>query len=316
MRLPHFLIAYAKSPLTSTSLQISLLRSSRLTLRSIHPTRAFTMSVPKSASKLVPEDAAKVMVIRDVVPNTITTLSVPFLRAGIMKIGGRGTLVRLRTGSVAVFSPAALTPEVKSKIQAMGTLKYIIAPDFEHHIFVSQYNKEYPQAEVIGVEGLPEKREGSSDTKGVPFQHVFTPKNKLDMHISSEFDDEFSYEYVHAHANKELVFLHRPTKTVIEADLLFNLPATEQYSKSGMDAQSGILTRFFASIMNTKGDMIWQKRFLWYALGRDHVALSESAKRMMKWDFDRIIPCHGDVIETGGKGVMAKALQWYLEPKH
>jgi hypothetical protein len=251
------------------------------------------MSIPKSASKLVPEDPAKVMVIRDVVPSIITTLSVPFLRAGLMKIGGRGTLVRLQTGSVAVFSPAALTPEVKSKIESMGTLKYIIAPDIEHHIFISSYKKEYPQAEVIGVEGLPEKREGNSDTKGVPFQHVFTAKNKLDMQISPEFDAEFSYEFVHSHANKELVLLHRPTRTLIEADLLFNLPATEQYSKSGMDAHSGLLTRLFAALMNTRGDMIWQRRFLWYAIGRDHVPFGESAKRIMKWDFDRIIPCHG-----------------------
>lgn len=44
------------------------------------------------ASKLVPSDPAKVMVIRDVVPNVITTLSVPFWRFGKMKIGGRGTI--------------------------------------------------------------------------------------------------------------------------------------------------------------------------------------------------------------------------------
>ena len=44
------------------------------------------------ASKLVPSDPAKVMVIRDVVPRVITTLSVPFWRFGKIKIGGRGTI--------------------------------------------------------------------------------------------------------------------------------------------------------------------------------------------------------------------------------
>lgn len=43
-------------------------------------------------SKLIPSDPAKVMVIRDVVPNTITTLSVPFWRFGAIKVGGRGTI--------------------------------------------------------------------------------------------------------------------------------------------------------------------------------------------------------------------------------
>jgi hypothetical protein len=44
------------------------------------------------SSKLVPSDPAKVMVIRDVVPRAITTLSVPFWRFGKVKIGGRGTI--------------------------------------------------------------------------------------------------------------------------------------------------------------------------------------------------------------------------------
>lgn len=42
--------------------------------------------------KLVPSDPAKVMVIREVVPRVITTMSVPFWRFGKIKIGGRGTI--------------------------------------------------------------------------------------------------------------------------------------------------------------------------------------------------------------------------------
>ena len=43
------------------------------------------------ASKLVPANPSEVMVIRSVTPN-ITTLSVPFLRFGRIRIGGRGTI--------------------------------------------------------------------------------------------------------------------------------------------------------------------------------------------------------------------------------
>ncbi|KIW99867.1 uncharacterized protein Z518_10795 [Rhinocladiella mackenziei CBS 650.93] len=274
------------------------------------------MTTPKSSASLIPSDPAKVMVIRDVTP-TITTLSVPFLRFGRIKIGGRGTLVKLQTGNVAVFSPVALTPDVKAKVQSMGPPKYIIAPDIEHHIFISTWSAEYPEAEIIGMEGLPEKRESDPATKGIKFTHVFSAKNKLDLHVTPEFDEEFSYEYFHSHGNKELVFLHKPTGTMIEADLLFNLPATEQYSKTGINPQSGILTKLFGGIMNTRGDMIWQKRFLWYAAaGKDRAGFAESAKRIKQWDYDRIIPCHGDVIETGGKSIMDKALVWFTEGKH
>jgi hypothetical protein len=84
------------------------------------------------SSKLVPQNAEEVMVIREIAPN-VTTLSVPFLRFGRIKFGGRATIgiypsssfssisltgqtVKLRSGSLAVFSPVALTPTVRKTI--------------------------------------------------------------------------------------------------------------------------------------------------------------------------------------------------------
>ena len=269
--------------------------------------------ISKSAAALVPSDPAKVMVIRDLTPN-LTTFSTPFLRFGRIKIGGRGTLVKLQSGNLAVFSPVALTDDVKSTVASKGTLKYIVAPDIEHHIFISAWAAAYPDAEVIGMEGLPEKREGDPATRGVKFHHVFSAQNKLDLRVGAEFDREFDYEYVHSHGNKELAFVHKPSRTLIEADLLFNLPATEQFSKAGVPANSGLLTKLFGSIMNTRGDMVWQKRFLWYAGGgKDRQGFAQSAARMHKWDFDRIVPCHGDVIETGGKQKWDTLMEWFLE---
>jgi hypothetical protein len=35
--------------------------------------------------------------------------------------------------------------------------------------------------------------------------------------------------------------------------------------------------------------------------------------RIEKWDFDRIIPAHGDVIETSGKSIFSKIFEWHLQ---
>lgn len=85
------------------------------------------------SSKLVPSNPSEVTVIRRVT-DSITTLSAPFSRFGRIHIGGRGTLVRLQNGTVAVFSPTALTPEAKSAVSAMGELRYIAALDLEVNI--------------------------------------------------------------------------------------------------------------------------------------------------------------------------------------
>ncbi|KFY70095.1 hypothetical protein V499_09457, partial [Pseudogymnoascus sp. VKM F-103] len=220
-------------------------------------------------SKLVPSNPSAVMVIRDITPN-ITTLSVPFARFGLIRVGGRGTIVRLTSGALSVFSPTALTPEVRAKLQEKGdNLKYIIAPDIEHHIFVSEWARAYPSAQVIGVEGLAEKRAAAAkDPKSpshgaqVPFATVFTEKLKGQVRISEEFDRDFEYEYVPEHMNKELVFCYKPDRTLIVADYLFNLPATEQYSRTGEAADKGIMTRLFGALTGTQGRALGQKRFL------------------------------------------------------
>lgn len=62
-------------------------------------------------------------------------------------------LVRLQSGALAVFSPTALTPEVRSTVESMGNkVGYIAALDYEHHIFVTEWAKAYPSAKLLGVE--------------------------------------------------------------------------------------------------------------------------------------------------------------------
>lgn len=135
--------------------------------------------------------------------------------------------------------------------------------------------------------------------------------------ISSEFDAEFESEYVHGHGSRELVFLHKPSRTVIEADLLFNLPAKEQYSMSPEGSGTNFLTKMILPLMSTKSPATWQRRFAWYVLSsKNRSAFNESVKRIDQWDFDRLIPCHGDVIESGAKGIFRDVMAWHLEQKN
>lgn len=276
------------------------------------------------ASKLVPSNPSDVMVIRDVTPNVVT-FSVPFLRVGKIPIGGRGTLVKLTSGSLAIFSPVALTPEAKAKVDSLGgRVRYIIAPDIEHHIFVSEWAKAYPEAVLIGPEGLPEKRakmhanpKENSNVGDESFATVFTKANKREVKVSPEFDADFEYEFVDAHPNKELVFVYKPDGVLIQADLMFNLPAEEQYSRvpeAEKPKNAGWLARVFMAAQSTEGDAKWMKRFLWYAISRgNREGFNESVQRIAGWDFDTIVPCHGETIVGGGKKVFEKVFEAHLK---
>jgi hypothetical protein len=43
---------------------------------------------------------------------------------------------------------------------------------------------------------------------------------------------QIKLQYFPGHTNKEVAVLHIPSRTLIQADLIFNLPCTEQYAKA------------------------------------------------------------------------------------
>ncbi|KAL2843591.1 beta-lactamase-like protein [Aspergillus pseudodeflectus] len=255
----------------------------------------------------------EVLVIRNVTPN-IVTLSLPFSPFGGVKFGGRGTLVRLATGSIAVFSPVPLTPRVHEAITNLGgQIKYIAALNIEHHLHLTAWKDAFPAAEIIAPEGLWEKRQAVAEFKDTAFTHIFRKDDQEPPKISSEFSAEFVVEYVHGHQSKELVFLHTPSRTLIEADLVLNLPATEQYSRTGESAASGLLNRLLKPLASTEMSAFWQKKYVWHVSAMaDRKAFGASVRRIAAWEFNRIIPCHGDVIEGGGREVFCTVMERFL----
>jgi len=214
----------------------------------------------------------------------------------------------------------ALTPEVKQKLQELGgDLKYIVALDIEHHLFVSEWKKEFPGASIIGPEGLPEKRAKATDERvgKEEFAVVFDAKKKADktLSVSPEFDADFDFEYVDGHPGKELVFFYKPDRVLIEADLMFNLPAREQYSRvtDHDNDKPDLRNRLWTSLQSTEGEAKGNKRFIWHVLSRgNRPSFNESVQRIAAWDFVTIIPCHGDTIEGNGKEIFRKIFEWHL----
>jgi len=239
-------------------------------------------------------------VIRQVTQG-IWTFSRPFARFGWIPFGGRSTAIKLASGDVWVLASTPLEPETKETIDKLGPVKYIIGPDAEHSMFLAEFQKAYPDAKVIGVEPLIKKREGVVSFAGA---YGADPEG-----TKYGYEPEITACYFSGFKNKDVAFLHGPSKTLIQADLLLNLPCNEQYSKSKSSGRIPLL----GGLLQLDG--LAFKRVLW-KLGTDKPSMIRDAKTVAEWDFDRIIPCHGDVIETGGKTVWSEAYKWYLDGKH
>ncbi|RPD56905.1 hypothetical protein L226DRAFT_562191 [Lentinus tigrinus ALCF2SS1-7] len=233
-------------------------------------------------------------VIREVAHN-VWTFSRPFM-LGMVPMGGRSTAIKLESGGVWILASTELNDETKQKLDDLD-VKYIVAGNNAHHFFIRQYKVAYPNAKVLCSEDLLSKPE----SQGIKLDTVFSATTP---NPSCGFETEIETCYFTGYANKDIACYHKASKTVMAADLLFNNPPTEQFSKSPQSPKSML----FASMTSTG----WQMRLLLRAKTQDRAAMRRDAAKVHSWDFDRFIPCHGDVVETGARAAWRSAFTNYL----
>jgi len=233
-------------------------------------------------------------VIREVAKD-VWTFSRPFARYGVFPMGGRSTAIKLKDGGVWVLASTTLDAETKAKINELGNVKYIINPDAVHHLFLPEFKRAYPDAKVIGV---ADTIRGMTD-QTFPFDGLWG-RDPPDAQYG--FEGDIKHRYFSGFRNKDVAFLHVASKSLIEADLLLNLPATEQYSKCSRWIPQATL----------KPDS-WAHRKVIEGISVDVAAMKRDARTVASWDFDRIIPCHGDVIERDGNKVWRDAYKFFID---
>jgi hypothetical protein len=57
---------------------------------------------------------------------------------------------------------------------------------------------------------------------------------------------------------------------------------------------------------------IWFRRLIYYIAAVDYSLMRRDAKRVAEWDIERIVPCHGDIIDGGGNEAWTSAYEWFM----
>ncbi|MHB8380777.1 MAG: DUF4336 domain-containing protein [Candidatus Binataceae bacterium] len=201
-------------------------------------------------------------------------------------IRSRMTVIRLADGSLFLHSPILLDSETRAALDEIGPVRAIIAPSKAHHLFAGDYVKAYPEAKLHGAPGLADKRkdltfasilddEAATDWRGQIEQHLFRGAPFLN----------------------EVVFYHRATHTLIFTDLVFNV-----------SRQDAAQARVFNWISGAPGHF-GPHRLVRRAIS-DHEAARASVAGILRWDFDRVIVSHGDVLASGGHARVRAAFSY------
>lgn len=205
-----------------------------------------------------------------------------------LEVGARMTVVRLPGSRLLLHSPIEPTPELVQQVKELGSVAYLVAPNRLHHLFVGKWHALFPEAELYAAPGLQEKRP-DLNVAGVLSN---TPESGWADAMDQVSVEGFPF------AN-EVVFFHRPTRTLIATDLAFNVGPS-----------SPLLTRLFFHLSRTYGRL---SPTLIERLGiRDRPAYRKALEAILEWPFERVVVAHGEVSEKGGREELVQGYSWLL----
>ena len=202
-----------------------------------------------------------------------------------LHLGTRMTVVRLASGGLFVHSPIALTDALRGQLGDLGPVRHVVAPNRYHHLYVGDFAKAYPEAQVHGAPRLAAKR------KDVVFD------SELGDTPHADWASDLEQRHIHGTTLRETVFFHRRTRTLISCDLTENFATSPHFA-----------TRLYLKLGGIHGRVGLSRPLRLFF--RDKDAARSSIDQVLQWDFDRVTLAHGDVIETGGKEAIRQTYSW------
>jgi glyoxylase-like metal-dependent hydrolase (beta-lactamase superfamily II) len=196
--------------------------------------------------------------------------------------GRTTTVIRLASGKLVIHSMAPFTAEDIARIRSAGTPAWLVEAMLLHDTYAAAGRASFPDLPFLGPPGFG----------GV----VKFPVAPL-LPAPEEWRGEIQVVRLRgAPRLEEHAFLHLPSRTLVVADLVFNFSAAE----TGWDR---FFHRHLAGFKRYPG---MSRIFRWFI--SDRAAFRESIGELLALDFDRIIPGHGEIIESGGKEQLRRAM--------
>ena len=199
-------------------------------------------------------------------------------------LGRNVTLIRLSSGDLIIHSTAPFTPEDVADIKAVGRPAYLVEAYNKHDTFAKEGREAFPDVPYLAPAGFSEV------TK--------FPTALLDPAPAAWAGQVDILELAGKPSDPEFVMLHRASRTLIVADLLFNV-----------SKEAPLGPRIFGwAAVRSQDHEPGLPRPETHAV-EDQVAFRASMQTILNWDFDRIIVGHGEVIEHDGKTKLEVAIR-------
>lgn len=204
----------------------------------------------------------------------------------------RAVIIRLDGGRLWVWSPVALTPELRAEVDALGTVAHLVSPNKLHHLYLQGWKAAYPDAALWGPQSTIDKR------KDLAFREA------LGDEPPAEWGGEIDQTWFRGSPfMDEVVFFHKASSTAILADL------SENFSEHFLREHWRWWQRPLAKLDGiTEGQgrapLEWRLSFLHRKRAR------AALRKMLAWAPQQVIMAHGVWQRENGLAYLERAFAW------
>lgn len=199
-----------------------------------------------------------------------------YLDSHTVGLGGLKGSVRMtvvgNAGELLLYSPVALDPADVADLERLGQVTRIMAPNTFHHFFLRSCMAAFPDAQVLVPAGL--------EAKIGPIPGAVTMSRESLSDLPADIE-RFVFT---GHKIRETVLFHRPSRTLITADLLYNFQREHQPLEKAMFRLIGCYGA---------PRLAFYHRFVI----EDKASVRELIETVHQWRPDRIIMSHGRIVE-------------------
>jgi hypothetical protein len=203
----------------------------------------------------------------------------------------RSAIVRLENGDLWVWSPVKLTADLVAELNRLGPVRHLVSPNKLHHLYLPEWKVAFPGAQLWGPLSTIKK---CSD---LSFREALTdnpPPEWLPDIDQAWFRGSFAMD--------EIVFLHRPSATVIIADLM------QTFSDHFLREHWGFW-RVFARLDGLTKDQArapleWRLSFI------NREPARRARDKMLGWNCRQVIVAHGECLPSNASTQLVKSFSW------
>lgn len=200
----------------------------------------------------------------------------------------RMTVARYGDRRLWVHSPVGLRPEIREALAPLGEVSDLVGPNCFHHLYLREWINAFPKAKVWLAPGLTEKT-------GIPGTTLLST-----THPAPEWCTDLPYLNLEGlKTTNEVVFLHGPSRTLVLADLFFNIQEVR-----------GLWANLFWRMNDAHRRLGMSRVFRTFISVREE--FKKSLRQVDNWDFQRIVMAHGEVVDQDARERWRTALKGWL----